>query len=279
MTSAPAWTAIRAIDPRLAAARQQAHHAVQWLARTARGHIPARSDDRHTNLGWDDHFKGFFTHLLPDGARLGLRIIDLTLEFFDPSGAVKETFALDGRRDAEVREWLGRNVQAHGLDPARLDAPLPYALPPLPGGDVYAAAALAQPLGALATWYANANAELGEVCRHVARYGLSAPPVRCWPHHFDLDTLITVAPGQTTGVGFEPGDDYYDEPYFYVSLYPAPAVASLPPLPPIGAWHAKDFTAAVATATRILAAQDQGKAVTAFLHGALDATVAALKHK
>jgi len=279
MSSNPSWTAVRGIDPRLAAARLQAHHAAQWLARTARAHIPARSDDRHTNLGWDDHFKGFFTHLLPDGARLGLRLVDLTLEFFDTSGAMKEGLALDGRRDAEVREWLGRNVQQHGLDPARLDAPLPYALPPLPSGDVYAATALAQPLAELATWYANANAELGEVRRHVARYGLTAPPVRCWPHHFDLDTLITVAPGHTTGVGFEPGDDYYDEPYFYVSLHPAPDVASLPPLPAIGAWHAKDFTAAVATATRILAAQDQGKDVTAFLHAALDATVVALKHK
>ena len=279
MTTAPSWTAIRGLDPQLAAARLQAHHAAQWLARMARAHIPARPDDRHTNLGWDDHFKGFFTHLLPDGARLGLRLVDLTLEFFDSSGAVKETFALDGRSDAEAREWLGRNAQAHGLAPAALDAPLPYAVPPHQGGEVYSAAALAQPLGALATWYSNANAELTEVCRHVARHGLSAPPVRCWPHHFDLDTLVPVAPGRTIGVGFAPGDDYYDEPYFYVSLHPAPDVATLPPLPAIGQWHAKHFTAAVATATRILTAQDQGKAVTAFLHAAIDAAVAALKHK
>ena len=275
MTTAPSWTAIRGIDPQLTAARLQAHHAAQWLARTARAHIPARSDDRHTNLGWDDHFKGFFTHLLPDGARLGLRIIDLTLEFFDPSGAVKETFALDGRRDAEVREWLGRNVQAHGLDAARLDAPLPYALPPLPSGDVYAAAALAQPLGALATWYANANAELGEVCRHVARYGLSAPPVRCWPHHFDLDTLITVAPGRTTGVGFEPGDDYYDEPYFYVSRYPAPDVSRLPSLPLRGHWHTHDFVGAIALARNVIAVGDQQGEIETFLSTAIDILVGA----
>ena len=53
----------------------------------------------------------------------------------------------------------------------------------------------------------------------------------------------------------------------------------LPPLPAIGAWHLQDFTAAVATATRILAAPDQGKAVTAFLHAALGATVAAMRRK
>jgi hypothetical protein len=278
MTTAPSWTPVRGIDPQLAAARLQAHHASQWLARMARAYIPARPDDRHTNFGWDDHFKGFFTHLLPDGARLGLRLVDLTLEFFDQHGAVKETFALDGRRDAEAREWLGRNAQAHGVDPAALDKPLPYALP-VRLGDTYSATALARPLGALATWYSNANAELTEVRLHVARHGLSAPPVRCWPHHFDLDTLITVAPGHTSGVGFEPGDDYYNEPYFYVSLHPPPDTTTLPPLPAIGHWHAKDFTAAVATATRILAAKDQGKEVTAFLHAAIDAAVAALRRK
>ena len=86
-----------------------------------------------------------------------------------------------------------------------------------------------------------------------------------------------VAPGRTSGVGFEPGDDYYDEPYFYVSVYPAPDAARLPPLPPIGHWHAKNFTAAVATAQRILQTNDQGADVAAFLRAATDATIAALK--
>ena len=48
-------------------------------------------------------------------------------------------------------------------------------------------------------------------------------PVRCWPHHFDIATLLTIAPGQTIGVGLEPGDGYYDEPYWYVNQYPAPS--------------------------------------------------------
>ena len=45
------------------------------------------------------------------------------------------------------------------------------------------------------------------------------------PHHFDLDTLVTVAPGHITGIGFAPSYDYDDAPYFYVSLYPAVAPA------------------------------------------------------
>jgi len=134
----------------------------------------------------------------------------------------------------------------------------------------------AESLGQLTTWFSNANAALGAVRDQIVARKLEAPPVRCWPHHFDLDTLVTVAPGRTSGVGFEPGDDTYDEPYFYVSVYPAPDVGRLPALPPIGHWHTRNFTAAVATAQRILAAKDQGAEVAAFLRAATDATVATL---
>ena len=78
------WRPIRAFDrARFAAARLQAHHATQWLARTARAYVPARPDDGHTSLGWDDAFGGFVSHPLPDGARLGLRFADLSLALIE----------------------------------------------------------------------------------------------------------------------------------------------------------------------------------------------------
>jgi uncharacterized protein DUF5996 len=278
MTTAP-WRPLRGVDPtRLSAARLQTHHAVQWLARMARAYVAVRPDDGHTNLGWDDAFGGLVTHPLPDGARLGLRIADLTLTLLDETGGTtKEALALDGRRDADARDWLGRHASARGRDPHALDAALPYGLPAheVASGGTYAA--LAEPLGELATWFANANAVLEAVRQQIVAQKLEAPPVRCWPHHFDLDTLVTVAPGRTSGVGFEPGDDHYDEPYFYVSLYPVPKGVALPPLPAIGHWHTTNFTAAIAPAHRIVAAKDQGAEVAAFLRAATDATIAALR--
>jgi len=269
------WRPLHGISrARLAAARLQAHHATQWLARAARAHIMAWPDDGHTNLGWDDAFGGLVTHAQPDGAMLALRIADLTLVLLSAAGGKPiDTLALAGRRDAEARDWLGRLAQARGLDAKKLDAALPYELPARPG-DVYTVDAEA--LAELAAWFANANAALGPIREKIVARGLVAPPVRCWPHHFDLDTLVTVAPGRTSGIGFAPGDDYYDEPYFYVSVYPAPDVAALPPLPAVGHWHTERFTAAVATATRIRAASDQGGAVEEFLRVAVDATIKAL---
>jgi hypothetical protein len=274
------WQPLRGVDPaRLAAARQQAHHAVQWLARAARAYSPPRPDDSHTNLSWHDGFGGFIAHPLPDGARLGLRLADLTLALLGPSETTPlDSFGLDGRRDADACIWLSAQASARHLDPGALDAALPYMLKAR-ASDAYTATALKEPLAELATWFANANAQLGAIRADIAARGLMPPPACCWPHHFDLDTLVTVAPGRTTGVGFAPGDDYYDEPYFYVSLYPAPDVMTLPALPAIGHWHTTHFTAAVAPAHRIAAAMMPGSEVAAFLRAATTATIAASQQK
>jgi len=270
------WRPIPSFDrARLSAARQQAHHATQWLARTARAYVPPRPDDGHTSLGWDDAFGGFVSHPLPDGARLGLRFADLSLALLDAkTGTPPDIFRLDGRCDPDACAWLMGHASMRNLAPEALNAPLPYMLEERAGGGTYAVDAEA--LGGLATWFSNADAALCAVRDAILARKLAAPPVRCWPHHFDLDTLVTVAPGRTSGVGFEPGDDYYDEPYFYVSVYPAPEVGRLPALPPVGHWHTQNFTAAIAPAQRIVAAPDQGAAVASFLKAASDATIAAL---
>lgn len=270
------WRPVHACDrARFAVARLQAHHATQWLARTARAYVPPRPDDSHTSLGWDAAFGGLMSHPLPDGTRLGLRIADLTLALCDPdAGPPADVFPLAGRCDPDACAWLMGHASMRDLDPSALDAPLPYMLAERQTGGTYTADAA--PLGELAAWFSNANAALGEVREAIVARKLDAPPVRCWPHHFDLDTLVTVAPGRTTGVGFEPGDEYYDEPYFYVSVYPAPDLGRLPALPSVGHWHTANFTAAIAPAQSILAAKDQGAAVAAFLRAATDATLAAL---
>jgi hypothetical protein len=268
------WHPLQSFDrARLGKARVQAHVAAQWLARAAFAYVPAQPDDRHSNLGWDDGFGGLVTRALPNGAQIGLRVADLTLAVLDGANA---RLALDGNGDAQVRAWLGRQMAPRGFDPNALDAPLPYEAPALASAAVYAVADLGPSLNALAAWQSNANAALEAQRQHIIAEGHDAPPVRCWPHHFDFDTLVTLAPGRTTGVGFSPGDGFYDEPYFYVSLYPRPDIAALPPLPAIGHWHTGQFIAAVATASRIVAAVDQGQDVAAFLHQAVETAIEVL---
>jgi hypothetical protein len=274
--SPPQWHKLPPLDrAALHEARLQAHHAAQWLARTARAFVPPQPNDGHTNLGWDGALGGLTTHALKQGSVLGLDIGALTLKLWDaPGQAGLQTMSLDGRRDADVRAWLGAQLKARGLDAAALDAPSPYAMPdhPIEKGAAYAGSALAGPLAALVAWFANGHGALQDTLQPVLARGIAAPPVRCWPHHFDLDSLLSLGAGdaaRTVGLGFCPGDDYYDEPYFYISTYPPPDVATLPALPAVGHWHTHHFTAAVAEATRIVAASDPQAATEAFLRAAV----------
>jgi hypothetical protein len=268
------WRKVGGVDwSALREARLQAHYAVQWLARVARAYVLPDPNDHHTNLGWDDT-TGLTTQALPQGIVLGLSISDLTLTLWDSSSAAEsQVVSLQGRREPDIRHWLGQHLGAKGLDADALDAPSPYQLPqhPVGHGAPYGAAGPAA-LAALAAWYANANQILGETRQGIVARGIDAPPLRCWPHHFDLDSLIALgaaAPARTVGLGFCPGDAYYDQPYFYVSSHPQPDVAALPALP-VGHWHTHHFTAAVAVADRIVDARDQRAATQAFLRAATD---------
>jgi hypothetical protein len=257
----------------LHAARLQAHYAAQWLARAARAYIPARAHDDHTNLGWDSAFGGLVTHLLPDGSRLGLRIADLTLALLDVH---PRELPLDGRAEAEVRTWLGGHVAARNLAAGKLDDPLPYALPDhvLALGARYSLDEYGDAFKVLATWFANGSEAVASAQKRLVAKRLKAPPVRCWPHHFDFDCLVDLGRGRTMGIGYCPGDEFCDEPYFYTSMWPEPSIPGLPLLPAMAHWHTYKFLAAMAPAHKIVAAHDQG----AYVQQYLDVSVAAALH-
>src|SRR4051812_28235146 len=118
MSSTSHWRPLGRVDfARLHEARIPAHYAVQWLARAARAYIPPRPDDGHTSLGWDNAFDGFTTHRLTDGTRLGLRVSNLTLALLQGE-QIAQSFPLNGRSEAEAREWLGGQMQALNFSPA-----------------------------------------------------------------------------------------------------------------------------------------------------------------
>ncbi|MBX9828708.1 MAG: hypothetical protein K2Y27_27430 [Xanthobacteraceae bacterium] len=260
----------------LHAARMQAHYAAQWLARAARAYIPAQPQDRHTNLGWDDAFGGLTTHPLPDGSRLGLRIADLTLAFLDQH---PHQLPLDGRADAEVRTWLGGHVAARNLASGKLDDPSPHAMPDhaLGLGARYTLDEYGEAFKVLSVWYSNAHAALVSVQQRLAAKKLKAPAVRCWPNHFDMDTLVDLGRGRSMGIGYCPGDEFCDEPYFYTSMWPEPSIPNLPLLPAMAHWHTYKFLAALAPAHKIVAAHHQGTYVQQFLDVSVAAALNALR--
>jgi hypothetical protein len=216
----------------LAAARLELHWAAQIASAAGATMLPAKDDASHTNLGWDADAGALVTH--PIGGRVvGIRFEDLAIVVL---GERVEALALAGKTLDEGTAWLAKT-----LGTASLARPV-HELPPHPAqhGEPFTGADPALRFF-LARWFGTAN----RLFTMIASSDRRASPVRCWPHHFDLATLVQIDKDHSVGVGLSPGDATYDEPYFYVTPWPYPAPdAGLAALAR-GHWHRDGFTGAV----------------------------------
>jgi hypothetical protein len=262
------------IDPLLATtladARLQLHHAAQLVTATGISYLPAQPDDSHTNLEWIDDIRALAGHVIPAAQpfRAAVQPADLSLSILDEDDKIVGSTLLNGLTMDAARDWLSARVAERGGDGDRLTLKRHYEIPKHAlddGGtfDAKNAAALAQ----LDAWYDAAHRALEDV--RGANAGAS--DVRCWPHHFDIATLIELGGGRTIGVGMEPGDQYFDEPYFYVNMSPSPKPeAGKAPLGGGGTWHTQDWVGAVLPGSRV-SDEDAGAQIAAFLTSAVAA--------
>jgi hypothetical protein len=262
----------------LSAVRTLAHRAAQWPARAAWANLAPAPDDSHTSLSWDAEMAALLGQPLGAGARVGLRVALHELVFTTQSRC--DALLLASRAEDEIGAWLDGKLAGEGLKPAS-GTKLPYEMPPA----LFARPAEEGPrFAALATWFAAAAEVLEELRGKYRRFKPGPSPVRCWPHHFDIAILVALEEGggesaRAIGIGVSPGDDYYAQPYAYLSPYPRPGTADLPPLPPGGRWHTKDFFGAVATATDLLALPDPRAGLIAILDAAFEESLERLGKK
>ncbi|MBT5938312.1 MAG: hypothetical protein HN731_16425 [Rhodospirillaceae bacterium] len=251
-----------------------AHRAIQWLARLAYGYIEPVPDDEHANLGWNDEISGFETYPLIGDISFGVNIKELELVCLEGIKKING-LSLDGGSDVDVNAWLAGELALIGLNPAKLGDALPYDLPTevtaLP--DLYKLDGISTALDELANWFSGAAELLAAVQQEQVEPAHTSSPLRCWPHHFDLATLLTVSVSDssdsgTIGIGISPGDNYYNEPYFYASPNPQPDIDNLPTLPELGSWHTEDFVGVVAPAHRIITASNPLEETLDFLRSA-----------
>ena len=254
----------------------QSHVAVQWLARAAIAYVAPQPDYSHTSLSWDLQFGGLCTQPIePDGTRIALSLSPLAIEF---RGRIHDRLELHGKTESDVEAWLKQALGMCDLDAGVLDQHYPDELSghAIQKGHHYDETQHEAAQSELSNWFANAALVLSTVETRYRQVSPGPSPVRCWPHHFDMATLIALDDGdpesaRSIGVGLSPGDLSYAEPYYYVTPWPYPTETQLPSLGPLGRWHRDGFVAAIASANSIVATDQQHTAVDDFLERAIGA--------
>ena len=250
------WERIGSVDPpELVDARIQLHWAAQAAAGVGRTLLPRRADDSHTSFTWSATLDALVQEPF-NGITAGLRLRDLTLL------AIGNTASKLHLRGRPLDDGFAFMESQFATPLQRPDADLPDH--PVSHGAAFDANE--QHLAELARYYHNAARVLTDVVRSDSRAGA----VRCWPHHFDIATLLTL-PGaddpRTIGIGFSPGDRGSPEPYYYVTPWPYPDPSRLGALH-IGRWNTIGWTGAVLLASSFAGANDQEALVRAFLTNA-----------
>ncbi len=269
------WKTLGAVSPgELSQARLQLHWAAQLVSATGTSLLPAEADYAHTNLGWDSRL-GVLAgrNVGEEPLRAALVFEGLELVVID-DGRERPSMRLAGHTLQQALAWLGREVARDG---DALALPV-HEMPSHPAGEggVFSDAGTEARVE-LAAWFANAFA----LIRDVLADEPAASPVRCWPHHFDVGSLITLdaaldsEEARSIGIGLAPGDGSYDQPYFYVNPWPYPDADDLPPLAAGAHWHTDGWTGVVLTAESVISIPGEEQQHT--VRHALDRGVAACR--
>lgn len=267
------WQPIRPEDAaKLSDCRLQLHYAAQFAAAAGVSFLEPRPDDSHSNLEWVPSLGGLFSRVIPTGKpfRIGARPSKLALLIVTDDNQPITDYRLHGRTITDATQWIRSQIKALGADPAHYTLRRDYEIPahPVGIGESFDASAPSR-FEELSKWFANAAALLGSVVRKTR----GASELRCWPHHFDFATVVKVAPHRSIGIGMEPGDEYYDEPYFYLTMTPQPIAsrAQTRPLWGKGVWNTNEWVGAVLPGSRFGAASAQERQVREFLDSAMAA--------
>lgn len=266
--------------------RVQLHWAAQIVSALGATLGHPQPDHSHTSLEWSQAHRGLVSGPVSEPVsasvepaaqlRALLRFPTVTLELLRTQGEEEQVLLrlpLEGRRfsellaalEAAVGEALGADGKGVTLHRPAHDLPA-HRVDPQGAGEAFGGF-VEHALVELTRWFANGDRALRELAAQDPR----ASPVRCWPHHFDIATLLVIEPataqdpsseapggsGRSVGVGMTPGDGSYADAYWYATPWPYPASPELPALAGGGIWHKEGWVGAVLTATALRQPQAQ----------------------
>ena len=238
-------------------ARLQLHWAAQPAAGVGRTVLPKQADFSHESFQWSPKHGALLQGLImgSDSLRSGIRLRDMTLLLVNDRDEIVDELPVSERSLMEAYDFYEERLGARIARP-------PEGIPQHPVVDGAPFGCDQEHLDLLHRLYAEAYEQLSAVAEREPEAG----PVRCWPHHFDIATLIMLGgsgeDARTIGAGMAPGDEGIRDPYYYVTPWPRPEVESIPALA-AGRWNTRGWFGAV------LPALEPRATVSAFLEEAV----------
>lgn len=229
------------LDPRaagLAAARMSLHHAIQLVAAVGQSFAPRAKDDSQQSLTLAGAGAWLGVPVAGGTLRAGIDPLALELWLADGSGRPLVAFPLAGRSLAEGLHFLAAELGRRRVDGA-LELPrhpADFPVHALAKGAAFEGDDLS-PRRELARLIANTQELLA------ATVGPSGPPLRLWPHHFDLACTVQVG-HRSVGLGVSAGDGVAGRPYWYAAPWSALPGEGLPLLEGDGSWHVEGWAGA-----------------------------------
>lgn len=234
----------------LTSTRKSLHQAVQLVSAVPRNILPNDPTDGMSSLEWNTQLRSLESLPVTNDhgeIRTGLKLETFSL-YITIDHDSKAAFEMAGRSVNQGLDWLKMELDKLDIDASLINLNLPYEIESYDYSE-----ALSVSNEGLAV-FSDLYQTTAEVLSRITKKWENAFDIRCWPHHFDLATLIPLEMDQddeiikSIGVGLSPGDDGIAPPYLYVNIWPQVDAAELQKHAlTSGQWNTEGWSGAVLT--------------------------------
>ena len=240
------------------------HHATQLVGMFSNSFLPKQLDDSQSNLGWSSEKNSIVSHVVSDTIAF-LDIKNWEWKLVNDKTNKQFQTEIAGKTKSEAFQWFKSNLHKLGFDQDNFEYFKHFSLPYHEIDNGVSFVNLSSTIrNTLTKMQTNASIALHECIESLGLGTLS--PVRIWPHHFDMASLIIIEtdvdhnPTKTIGIGWAMPDDEIDEPYFYTNHWIKKEERNydnLPSLNSCGKWHTSSWVGITIKYSDILNATNQ----------------------
>ncbi len=255
---------------------QMQHKAVQLVAMAGEYLVP--SDEHRVLLNYSPQKKIYYSDIIEGDAqyRVGLNILDLTLEILTGDLQLVEMYDLNEKTLSEGYYFMERQLFELGIDVSSMKMQMPFNLPSGPAGmEKGFKITKIDTLNETLKYRANAIIFL-EHFKEV--FGDQSTDIKTWPRSFDTSVQVRILKNEggdqrILEIGFTINDALVEVPYFYVRLKSGMALKFPEKMPLIryGYWNIEKSHGAIFKINNVydLKADKQPEVVAEFFNTAI----------